>query len=263
MKGGRCEGPGPHGGEVWRSHRAGKLLCANCFAAFGTQGDETGPIETSGSVSPPNQPYVSMGRLYGSANGSMGEARETDKTVARARILGIDVPLGERFECILPQHASHPAVLRPTRRGFWHLECLAEKVSLGLGEVRAARAYDALGRRGVEVSRWGERLDYEAKLLVPRPFPIVLPEGAPDSLRRVARGWQLLVGLRHPMWGNDPFTFARRFVMAYCGVTDQQARDQVRALERLGYMRRVHVPPPGSRQPILYRPASGSAERAA
>ena len=37
-------------------------------------------------------------------------------------------------------------------------------------------------------------------------------------------GWRLLIGLRDPRWGNDPYTFARQFVMPWCGVTNEQAR---------------------------------------
>lgn len=42
------------------------------------------------------------------------------------------------------------------------------------------------------------------------------------------------MGLRDPLWGHDPFVFARSFVMAYAGVTDAEARRAVDELERFG-----------------------------
>jgi len=52
------------------------------------------------------------------------------------------------------------------------------------------------------------------------------------------------------MWGNAPFTFARRYVMAVAQVTDDQARRAVAELEHCGSMVRVGM----NGRSILWRP---------
>jgi len=184
---------------------------------------------------------------------------DMDHTAARVRALGIDWRLRQRFPCTLPGHRGHEAKLHPTAAGHWRFECFELEERWGLAEVRAFAAYGRVrhGLSPVQIARWRERLDYEAGLLVPRPVSALelLPPDAPDALRRVAAGWALLVGLRDMgRWGDEPFTFAREFVMAYCEVTDRQAGHSVRRLERLGVMRRAPTQTEGSRQPILWVP---------
>jgi hypothetical protein len=92
----------------------------------------------------------------------------------------------------------------------------------------------------VELARWKERLDFEAGVVKPREVSIDLPSPASSAVQAVAEGWRLLVGLRDARWGHDqPFTFGRAFVRAWCGVSDEQARRAVRVLEDAGVLVRV------------------------
>lgn len=158
--------------------------------------------------------------------------------VARSKALEIDAPPGERSPCILDGH-DHSARLHPNpSRGHWQYRCDGGP-GHGLGEIRAFLAYhDMRFISNIEGARWHELLDYEAGLLVPRPVP-PLPPGLSPTAVRVGEAWRLLVGLRHEMFGGQPFVFARQFVMAWCDVTDKQARAGVEELERVGVMRRV------------------------
>jgi hypothetical protein len=113
-----------------------------------------------------------------------------------------------------------------------------------LAEVRAVLAYgEDRGLTGVEMARWRERLHHDSGLLAPRPTPD-LPSGLSASGVAVGEGWRLLVGLRgllrEEQWcHSEPFKFARDFVMAWCGVSNEQAKVGVRELERVGVLVRV------------------------
>jgi hypothetical protein len=187
-----------------------------------------------------------------------------DQTAARVTALGISTPLGEEFDCILPGHADRARV-HSTSRGFWRYECA--DTSLGLAEVRACVGYGTVKRISkLEAARWRERLDHEAGLLEPKPVTLSLPDAMSDGTRRVGQGLRLFLGLRDRRWGDQPFTWARGFVMAWCGVTDQQARDAVYELREAKVLRPVGEPPArGTRQPIMYRAgldSSAALERA-
>jgi len=83
--------------------------------------------------------------------------------------------------------------------------------------------------------RWRERLDYEAGLCEPREVQLAVPEGASEATGRVAEGLRLFLGLvDEGFLREEGFTFARSFCMAYCDVTDQEARDAMNALSRAG-----------------------------
>lgn len=86
-------------------------------------------------------------------------------------------------------------------------------------------------------------------MLAPRPVP-ELPEGSPDSAHRVGEGMRLLLGLRDPRWDGKPYVFARAFAMAYCAVTDEQAKRGVRALKDCEIIERSGK----SGRAILWRP---------
>jgi hypothetical protein len=173
-------------------------------------------------------------------------------TAARAKALGIDAPLGERFGCIFMRHLDR-AYLHPTTAGYWQYQCEAENPSYGLAEVRASLSYGRPVRPSrIECARWRERLDYEAGISDRGPAAIPLPDAfGHAATTRVGEGWRLLVGLRDPdVWGDQPYVFARAFVRAWCQVTDRQARFAVRRLEDAGVMVRV-----GTRgRAILWQP---------
>ncbi len=163
---------------------------------------------------------------------------DVDRTRARAKALGIEVPLGQRFACVLCDGA-HEASLRPTPRGYWRYRC--EGGEWGLGELRGLLGYGELRWLSrVERARWGERLDWEAGLLGREPVGLALPKDTSAVARRIAGGIGLFVGLRDPRWPfSEPFPFARRFAMAYCGLSDDGARRGVAELEQRGLLKRV------------------------
>jgi len=97
------------------------------------------------------------------------------------------------------------------------------------------------GRLGpVVVSRWRERLDYEAGLLTLRSVDHELPDGLSSAGLKVARGVLLLLALRDDeRWDGPTFTFARRFAIAWCGVTESVARSGLAELREAGFLRHV------------------------
>ncbi len=196
----------------------------------------------------------------GDADSSVGGA-EPDRTAARAAALGIDAALDEPFACILPGH-GHDARLHPTPRGYWAYSCGRD--TWGLGEIRAFLAYGTVKRiNPVQAARWRERLDHDAGLLSPRPVLFSVPDRWPPSARRVADGMRLYLGLRHPLWEGQPFTFARAFAMAYCGVTSDEARNGVGLLEQAGIIERVDDAERRTREPIRWTCPPARAESAA
>jgi hypothetical protein len=249
----------------------GEWICISCQAFPPARPTEpSGPLEPSEALPTlrAEQLYGSRRRSIGERDSSVGSSRgdnpaaneDCDRTARQARTLGIEVEDGglrrlAAFRCVLPGHADlarlHPA------GGRWRYRCENDDRSWGLAEIRAFQGYRetrAISR--TQSARWRERLEYEAGLLARGPIPAGLPASAPAALRKVADGWALLVGLRDPpKWRNEPFVFARPFVMAWCGVTDEQARRAVRQLEDLRILRRV-----GSQKgAILWRPGTAGS----
>jgi hypothetical protein len=228
----RCEHCGTAFGEICRSELVDAWVCKSCFLrAANAEGDPT--EETPRPIEPvtPLEPVKGPSSLYcenGSKNSSVGPrdgSMGVDETAARVKALGIAAPLGEQFGCILPGHVDSARVHSTTRK-HWHYRCESEQRGLGLAEVRATIGYEAVRRiTAVEAARWKERLDYEAGLREPRAVEFTVMGS--ESTRRVANGLRLFLGLRDERWDGQPFTWARPFVMAYCQVTDQQARDAV------------------------------------
>lgn len=156
-------------------------------------------------------------------DGSVVRSETPDHTVGRMRALGLFAGLHATQPCVLPEH-EHPARVRWDRRGFPLYVC--EAGTWGLAEVRAHLAYGrVVSVSQLEASRWRERLDYEAGLRVPSVVPLHVPDGAPDNARAVGQGVALFLGLRGERWPREePFTFARSFCMAYCDLSDMDAR---------------------------------------
>jgi hypothetical protein len=176
-----------------------------------------------------------------------------DKTAARARALGITAPLGEQFEFQLfgrPERAS----LHPTHHGYWVYRSASGE--FGLGELRGLLSYGAPHPiTELEQSRWTERLDWRADLHDRSSLAIPVPDRITAGGRKLAHGIGLLVGLRDPaIWPLDePFTFAREFRMAYCGVSNSVARRGMEELERLRVIARVGKIGPRWNDPIAWR----------
>ena len=188
-------------------------------------------------------------------------SREDDWTRARATALGIDAPLGQEFRCVLPGHDDR-AVLHPSGRGYWRYRCGVW--TGGLGEVRASIAYgrprrcgehdDALGQ--TEVARWLERLDHEAGLRACRPVHHELPPGLSPVAVAVARGALLLLGLRDERWQGQGFVYARRFVGAWIGLSEDAARSGLGELVDTGFLAVIGT----QRRAYLYQLGPGRVE---
>jgi len=226
---GRCEGCGTELAEVCFSEHLDAWLCLGCFFR---------PIDPSRPLDPPSLPTAPVDDYGSMGLGPVGPVRSSVATTgpgeldtaARSRALDVVAPLGETFPCVLPGH-DDTGRIHPTKAPGrpWRYRC--EGAALGLAEVRAATAYGRVrgGISGIEVALWRARLDKEAGLLEPRPVLIALPPTVLDATRKVALGLQLYLGLRDPakLGGERSFTWARPFVMAWCGVSDQQAREAV------------------------------------
>jgi hypothetical protein len=137
----------------------------------------------------------------------------------------------------------------PAERGFWLYDC-GDHHRVSLAELRAGLETGRISRLSkVASSRWAERLDFEAGLRVPRAVAVVPPEGCSDGTRKVAIGMALFLGLRDDRMAGEAFPFARAFVIAYCGVTNDEARWAMRTLERASVIRRDGK----SRNSVLWR----------
>lgn len=220
-----------------------RFLCDQCAA-------RRTPFRAAGR---PIEPSIPAGQLCGSAP---APAESIDETARRAIALGITVSPGdpEPFPCVIPGH-NHTARLhwnRGTRH--WQYRCEEPGKVFGLADVRASIGYcQPRWLSGVEAARWRERLDHDAGLLDPRPVPFTIPSGLSAGGLAVAEGWRLLVGLRDQRFGDSPFVFARKFVAAWCGVSEQQARDGVEEIKRHALL--VAVPGQSGRAK-LWRPGS-------
>jgi hypothetical protein len=193
---------------------------------------------------------------------------------ALAGALGITASLREPFACVLPGHAAHDAVLRPSGRGWWNLYCPGVgRGGIGLAETRAAFGY---GRArsdlsATEIQKWRDRLEWEAGLRdwdaamnYVRAAKEHLPPVCPRPAHAVAFHMALLIALRDPLiWPADvPVVFARDFATAYCQRTPDEIRSATRYLERIGYMRRAQDSE-RPRQPIQWMLAAQDAAAAA
>jgi hypothetical protein len=177
---------------------------------------------------------MGLGSMEGSSDSSQDSSENAqvgDRTRARVEALGgsLDAP----FRCLLHGH-DHEARLRWSGR-FWRYAC--PDCDLGLAEVRAAVAYGEVRLISpIEAQRWRERLDHEAGLMAaPAEVRVVIADGCAKATLQAARGIALYLGLRASGGGlapEEPFTFARRFCMAWCGLTNQQAREAMSELKR-------------------------------
>jgi hypothetical protein len=186
----------------------------------------TEPLEPSEPSVPPSM----QGRLCGERDGSV---EEEDRTAARARALGIEVPLYKRFPCILADH-DHDAQLHPTTAGYWQYRCEGLTRGVGLAEVRAfighgvERYISPLG-----AAHWRERLDFEAHLRWPIALDAQLPDDCPEPAAVLAARMREFVGLRDPRFPlAEPFIFAHDFAQAYCDLTADRVRSAKDFLQR-------------------------------
>lgn len=242
---------------LWRY--GGPLTDCDCdctfsdvFTALGlTIGDVSQGVSKGGETDDPAETSVAEDSLQGvskvvdvSKDVSMGIDDLVDKTRARAKALKISLDpdsMDEAFDCPIPGHDHEAAMVWYPGATFWRVRCGESRKSYGLAEIRAAIAYGELRHLSVpEASRWLERLDYEAGLLEPAPIELEVPENVSATAQEIARGIRLYLGLRAARGGfapAEPYTFARKFTMAYCDVSDDQARDGMRQLRGCGFVK--------------------------
>lgn len=191
-----------------------------------------------------------------------GEASTTTKLAA---VLGI-VPPFDAFACVLPGHAGCTAELhRPRPHGYFLYRC-PSPWSGGLADVCASQRYGNVRTlSGIEAARWRERLEFDAGIRAPHNIVMKLPADASSAATRVAAGISLFLGLRDfGQWGTQPWTFTRRFAMAYCGVSEDIARRGTAELRKHGVIVLVDALALGAtRRAYLWRLADATGHAAA
>jgi hypothetical protein len=106
----------------------------------------------------------------------------------------------------------------------------------------------------VEAARWRERLQYEAGLIKPRPTGWGVPPDCSPQAQQIAHGVDLLLGLRDAeRWTDQPFTFARGFAAAWCGMSKPDARKGIEELRDRRYLQAVGSVPCGAHDAILWQ----------
>ncbi|MGI8624684.1 MAG: hypothetical protein ACR2NB_14670 [Solirubrobacteraceae bacterium] len=143
----------------------------------------------------------------------------------------------------------------PAARGFWQYACPSAP-RIGLAEVRASLGYGHVKPVTKRLAAtWAERLDFEAGLLARRPAPLEVPASASWQAQSVAEGMSLLLGLRSDRFPFAmPFLFARKFSMAWCGISDLAARRGGEELEDSGVVHRVGRHGESNYSPVLWMP---------
>ena len=207
-------------------------------------------------------------RLPGDTSASSDEqhgrlACDAAAVVAACRALGIQAPPGKPFPCILPGHAERrpsASLCKDPRTGVWKYHDFHRRGPewLTLADVRAAHAYGrVVDLQGPAAARWYLRLFHEAGYIAPKPVPMPPALARPPSVRRVADGFRLLLGLR---WLADPGAatpFTREFAAAWCGVSWRTAGNAIAALRDLDVIRKVDEHRAGGRSMNLYLPGEG------
>ena len=168
--------------------------------------------------------------------------------------------LGKLFECVMPRH--HHAAKIERVGGVWRYRCGGWQRPLGwsFADVFASQVAGAetmLGD-GPLASRWFDLLSYRAGVLEPMAVEIAVPAACGATVARVAAHIALFLGLREAGGGygpGEPFTFAREFVVAYCGVSNMGARRAMAALEKHASIERTGetVEVWGGQRAILWR----------
>jgi hypothetical protein len=170
---------------------------------------------------------------------------ESDEAVATALAvaLGITVPLGRSFRCVL--HADRRASATLWRRDegvpFLYHDWHRGSRWLSLALVRASLA----GRpeaRGPELATWKLRLLAEAGLVEPVPLRRCMPSDGLDEISRfVYERFLFLLGCRWLVSPGEPAPFTWRFAAAWCGLPARQTMAAFVELRRLGLVKPAGV----------------------
>jgi bifunctional DNA primase/polymerase-like protein len=179
-------------------------------------------------------------------------------------VLGIAAPLGQPFRCVIPGHNDRrpSASIFPGRDGVfryrdWHAPDGREWWSLA--EVRAAQISGRLAPLSKpSAARWYRRLFAEAGLIDLAEVSLPpLPVGSALHVERVRAGFELLLRLRDGQDPGEPMPFTRRFAVAWCGVSEDHARNGIAELKRLSVIEKTGEHLVGGRAMHLYRPGAG------
>ena len=154
-----------------------------------------------------------------------------------AHLLGIGVPLGKAFGCVLPGHGerSPSAQARLAENGWLVYVDYHRRSGAGaftLPEVYAAQVSGTVRKiRGVELALWSWRLAAAAGLV---DLPEVrLPEVlGSEGVQRVRRGFADLLRVKAVMHPGAPTTFARSFASGWCGVSEDTVVRAMQAMKR-------------------------------
>ncbi len=143
-----------------------------------------------------------------------------DKTAARWASVGVEKIPNRPFPCVLDGH-DHDAFIHPAKGGHWLYSCSELDRELTVAGVRAMIAYgDDRRLSAQELSRWLERVDWEAGLRHQIPLDLRLPGNCPRSARDLAESMALFVGLRD----LDHFRLSDPFVWATHATTEAGRR---------------------------------------
>jgi hypothetical protein len=187
------------------------------------------------------QAEVLLPTVRGEVAAGADQLAQSDAAVSAALVtMGVNVPLGRKFRCVLPGHgpdADPSASLLRGRDGVWRYfdhHRRAEPPTLTLAEVRASRGAGQVVRlKGPSQARWYRRLFYEAGFIPARVPRLVLPDGTSPVARRVGESFALLLALRESRgWPGAPFTPG--FAAAWSGMSESQASGAIKELRGLG-----------------------------
>ncbi len=176
--------------------------------------------------------------------------------VRMAAALGIHVPFGRAFPCVLHDERNPSATIWQGPDGWFgyhDFHARGGRAWLPLARVRAALA----GRgdaRGLELAVWKVRLLVEAGLI---DFPSVsVPAGMSGDVALVYGGFLFLLGCRARMVvAGTATTFTRSFGVAWCRLPERRFRDAFVELRRLGLVRPAGV----AGRTLLWLPGGGDA----
>jgi len=196
--------------------------------------------------------------LAGSLDKNLGRWFTHPEVATRcARVMGADVErVGQNFLDILPsskpdtvpsanlyQRPSGVIVYRSFRIDDGNLSLDEVRASIAYGRLTRLSKRDATGRFlgfRPEQAVWSIRLLIEAGLVKPAKVPHKpLTDDAPPSARKVYQGFLDLLGAKWLHTYGEPTMYARKFTMAWCGITEKQARTGIQWLVRNEYITKV------------------------
>jgi len=269
----RADGPAPNRDFAWGELRGEGRYCvlppslhpSGVRYRWLLDAETAGIAPLESLVLPSARPAVSRGirptcfsSVLLAADGRPLAQIESDEAVASAlaAALGITVPLGRSFRCVL--HADRRASATLWRRDegvpFLYHDWHRGSRWLSLALVRASLA----GRpnaRGPELATWKLRLLAEAGLVEPVHVECVTGDGLDERSRLVYARFLFLLGCRWLVSPGEPAPFTWRFGAAWCGLPERRFADGFAELRRLGLVKPAGV----VGRTFLWLPGGGEA----